>query len=366
MESPPQFNARATAPDADGMVIALERWFNLQTKSKGTIVKRYLRGLAALATSSILTLGSVALAQPVPEYPTKTIRIVVPFPAGGATDILTRAVAERLSQRLGQPVVVENKPGGGANIGALAVVKAPPDGYTLLMGSIGSHSIAVTYYPNIGYDIRRDLAPISTTGTLGNALFLNADVPAQDLAGLVRLAKENPGKFTCGSSGTGGLIHLTCEMFKSRAGVDVLHIPYKGTSMLIPDLVSGRVTMALDTIPPYLPLLKDGKLKVLAVTMSKRSPLLPDVPTIAESGYPDFDSIASYGLFAPAGTPPAIIERLNREVNAAIDDPALQKRMLEQGIELKASTAAQLQAFVEQEVAKWAEVIRVANIQPER
>ena len=325
-----------------------------------------LHHLATLAASSILAIGTQALAQPGPEYPTKSLRIVVPFPAGGATDMLTRGVAERLSQRLGQPVVVENKPGGGANIGALAVAKAPPDGYTLLMGSIGSHSIAVTYYPNVGYDIRRDLVPISTTGTLGNALFLNAEVPASDLASLVKLAKENPGKFTCGSSGTGGLIHLTCEMFKSRAGIDVLHIPYKGTSMLIPDLVSDRVTMALDTIPPYLPLLKDGKLKVLAVTTATRSPLLPDVPTIAESGYPGFDSIASYGLFAPAGTPAAIIERLNREVNAAVDDPALQQRMLEQGIELKGSTAAQLQAFVEQEVAKWAEVIRTANIQPER
>ena len=312
-----------------------------------------LHHLATLAASSILAIGTQALAQPGPEYPTKSLRIVVPFPAGGATDMLTRGVAERLSQRLGQPVVVENKPGGGANIGALAVAKAPPDGYTLLMGSIGSHSIAVTYYPNVGYDIRRDLVPISTTGTLGNALFLNAEVPASDLASLVKLAKENPGKFTCGS-------------FKSRAGIDVLHIPYKGTSMLIPDLVSDRVTMALDTIPPYLPLLKDGKLKVLAVTTSTRSPLLPDVPTIAESGYPGFDSIASYGLFAPAGTPAAIIERLNREVNAAVNDPALQQRMLEQGIELKGSTAAQLQAFVEQEVAKWAEVIRVANIQPER
>ena len=252
-----------------------------------------LHHLATLAASSILAIGTQALAQPGPEYPTKSLRIVVPFPAGGATDMLTRGVAERLSQRLGQPVVVENKPGGGANIGALAVAKAPPDGYTLLMGSIGSHSIAVTYYPNVGYDIRRDLVPISTTGTLGNALFLNAEVPASDLASLVKLAKENPGKFTCGSSGTGGLIHLTCEMFKSRAGIDVLHIPYKGTSMLIPDLVSDRVTMALDTIPPYLPLLKDGKLKVLAVTTSTRSPLLPDVPTIAESGYPGFDSIAS-------------------------------------------------------------------------
>lgn len=331
-----------------------------------SILSSILFRLAALATTSVMGLGVAAHAQPAPDYPSKTVRIVVPFPAGGATDILTRAVAERLSVRLGQPVVVENKPGGGANIGALSVAKAAPDGYTLLMGSIGSHSIAVSYYPNVGYDIRRDLMPIATTGTLGNALFVNNAVPVTDIAGLVKLARENPGKLTCGSSGTGGLIHLTCEMFKARAGIDVLHIPYKGTSMLLPDLVSDRVTMALDTIPPYLPLLKDGKLKALAVTTSKRSPLLPGVPTIAESGYPGFDSIASYGLFAPAGTSPAIIERLNREVNAVVDDPVLQQRMLEQGIELKGSTTAQLQAFVEQEVNKWAEVIKAANIQPER
>lgn len=329
-------------------------------------MKSAFRLLAGFASAGVLAASCFAQTQTSETYPAKTIKIVVPFPAGGATDMLTRGVAERLAQRLGQPVVVENKPGGGANIGALAVAKSAPDGYTLLMGSIGSHSIAVTYYPNVGYDIRRDLAPISTTGTLGNALFINSEIPASDVASLVKLAKENPGKFTCGSSGTGGLIHLTCEMFKSRAGIDVLHVPYKGTSMLIPDLVTGRVTMSLDTIPPYLPLLKDGKLKVLAVTTAKRSPLLPDVPTIAESGYPGFDSIASYGLFAPAGTPAPIIERLNREVNAAVSDPALQQRMLEQGIELKGSTPAQLQTFVEQEVAKWAEVIRVANIQPER
>ncbi len=325
----------------------------------------FLRQSRIILTVLTLTGTLTAVAQQPTPYPTKTIKVVVPFPAGGATDILTRSITEKLSQQLGQPVVVENKPGGGANIGAAIVAKAAPDGYTLLMGSIGSHSIAVSYYKNAGYDIRKDLMPISTTGTLGNAVFIGNDTPATNLAELVALARAKPGAYTCGSSGTGGLIHLTCEMFKGVADIDVLHIPYKGTSALIPDLVSGRVTMALDTIPPYLPLLKSGKLKVLAVTTATRSPLLPDVPTIAESGYPGFESVARYGLFAPAGTAESIIEKLNREVNIALKDPALKEKLLEQGIEIQGSTPQELKALVAGEVDKWAQVIKAGNIQPE-
>ena len=233
------------------------------------------------------------------------------------------------------------------------------------MGSIGSHSIAVTYYPNVGYDIRRDLVPISTTGTLGNALFLNAEVPASDLASLVKLSKENPGKFTCGSSGTGGLIHLTCEMFKSRAGIDVLHIPYKGTSMLIPDLVSDRVTMALDTIPPYLPLLKDGKLKVLAVTTATRSPLLPDVPTIAESGYPNFEADQWYGLVAPAGTPEPIIAKLNARINQALESAELKARFQSEGAIPNPTTPQAFGAHIASELARWKPVVQAGHIKPD-
>lgn len=314
--------------------------------------------LASVALASSL----IATSSAQDAYPSKPIKVVVPFPAGGATDILTRAITEKLAQRIGQSVIIENKPGAGANIGAATVAKAAPDGYTLLMGSIGSHSISVTYHKDPGYNFQKDLMPISAAGTLSNVVVVGNSVPANNLAELVAYAKANPGKLTCGSSGTGGLIHLTCEMFKSAAGIDVLHVPYKGTSLLMPDLISGRVTMSLDTLPPYLPMLKDKKVRALAITTSKRSPLVPDLPTIAESGYPGFESVASYGFFAPAGTPKAIIDKLNKEINVVLLDPQLKDKLLALGIEIEGSTPEALQKFVDGEVSKWARVIKTSNI----
>ena len=325
-------------------------------------LNRYLKALLA-----IITFGAwlPAPAQAQDTYPSKPLKVVVPFPAGGATDILTRAITEKLAIKLGQSVVIENKPGAGANIGAAYVAKAAPDGYTILMGSIGSHSIAVSYYKDPGYHFKKDLTAISTAGTLSNIVVVGNELPVKNLAELVALAKKDPGKLTCGSSGTGGLIHLTCEMFKVAAGVDILHIPYKGTSLLMPDLISGRVTMALDTLPPYLPMLKDGKVRALAITTAKRSALFPDLPTVAESGYPGFESVASYGFFAPTGTPPAIITRLNRDINAVLVDPELKAKLVQQAIEIEGSTPEALAAFVDGEIAKWAAVIKASNIQRE-
>jgi tripartite-type tricarboxylate transporter receptor subunit TctC len=304
-------------------------------------------------------------AQAQDNYPNKPIKVVVPFPAGGATDILTRAITEKLAVRIGQSVIIENKPGAGANIGAATVAKAAPDGYTILMGSIGSHSISVTYHKDPGYNFKKDLMPISSAGSLSNIVVIGNEVPAKNLKELVAYAKANPGKLTCGSSGTGGLIHLTCEMFKIAAGIDVLHVPYKGTSLLMPDLISGRVTMALDTLPPYMPMLKEGKVRALAITTAKRSSLMPDLPTVAESGYPGFESVAVYGFFAPAGTPAAIIKKLNADINAVLLDPELKDKLLKVGIEVEGSTPEALAAFVDKEIAKWAAVIKAGNIKPE-
>jgi len=325
-------------------------------------LNRYLNSLLAIVTLSVAVLSP---AQAQDTYPSKPLKVVVPFPAGGATDILTRAITEKLAVKLGQSVVIENKPGAGANIGAAYVAKAAPDGYTILMGSIGSHSIAVSYYKDPGYHFKKDLIAISTAGTLSNIVVVGNELPVKNLAELVALAKQDPGKLTCGSSGTGGLIHLTCEMFKVAAGIDVLHIPYKGTSLLMPDLISGRVAMALDTLPPYLPMLKDGKVRALAITTAKRSALMPALPTVAESGYPGFESVASYGFFAPTGTPPAIIERLNREINTVLLDPELNAKLAQQAIEIEGSTPQALAAFVDGEIAKWANVIKASNIQRE-
>ncbi len=311
----------------------------------------------------VALLGAPAIAQD--HYPSKTIKVVVPFPAGGATDILARAVIEKLSPRLGQPMVIENRPGAGANIGASAVAHAAPDGYTLLMGSMGSHSAAISYYKTLTYNFRKDLTPISRTGTMGNAVMVSVDNPANTLAELIASIRAKPGEFTCGSSGTGGQIHLTCEMFKTAAGLNVLHIPYKGTTMLIPDLMAGRVNMTLDNIPPYLALLKSGKIKALAVTMLERSPLLPEVPTIAESGFPGFDSVAAYAMFAPTGTPAPIITQLNTEINAVLGDPKLKANMREQGIEIQGSTPQAVSDYLDREIAKWSEVIKISNIAQE-
>ncbi len=328
-------------------------------------LKKFLQFSTHIAFASSAILGLTQLAHAQDAYPSKSIKVVVPFPAGGATDILTRAITEKLSQKIGQPVVIENKPGAGANIGAASVAKAAPDGYTLLMGSIGSHSIAVTYYKDPGYNFQKDLVAVSAAGTLPNIVVTGMEVKANNLKELVALAKAEPGKLTCGSSGTGGLIHLTCEMFKATAGVDILHIPYKGTSLLMPDLISGRVTMALDTLPPYIQMLREKKVKALAITTAKRSSLYPDLPTVAESGYPGFESVASYGFFAPAGTPPAIIALLNREINVVLKDPALKEKLQQQGIEIEGSTPEALAAFANGEVAKWAKVIKDSNIKPE-
>ena len=323
------------------------------------------RLFALLGLSLTLACSAFNPVQAQDAYPNKPIKVVVPFPAGGATDILTRAITEKLALRFGQSVIIENRPGAGANIGAATVAKAPPDGYTILMGSIGSHSISVTYHKDPGYNFKKDLMPISSAGSLSNIVVIGNDVPAKNLQELVAYAKANPGKLTCGSSGTGGLIHLTCEMFKIAAGIDVLHVPYKGTSLLMPDLISGRVTMALDTLPPYIPMLKEGKVRALAITTATRSSLVPDLPTIAESGYPGFESVAVYGFFAPTGTPTAIIKKLNADINAVLLDPELKDKLLKVGIEVAGSTPAALAAFVDKEIAKWAAVIKAGNIKSE-
>jgi tripartite-type tricarboxylate transporter receptor subunit TctC len=326
------------------------------------------RGLAAVCLLASLYSLPFAQAQSPAKlpggYPAKPIHIIVPFPAGGATDILTRVVADKLGARLGQTVIVDNKPGAGANIGAEAAAKSAPDGYTLLMGSVASHSISVTYYKTLAYDFRRDLAPISMVGHVPSVLVITTSLPAKTVPELIAYAKANPGKLNFASSGTGALIHLTGEMFKQMAGIDIVHVPYKGTALFLPDLIDGRVSMSLDSMPPHLPHIKSGKLRALAVTSAKRSPVLPDLPTVAET-LPGFEAVAPYALFAPTGTPPDIIALLNREVNAVLLMPDVRDKLAEQGIDVAGSTPDALAATVRTEIAKWAKVIKDGNIKPE-
>jgi len=304
-------------------------------------------------------LAPMAVAQ---SYPARPIRFVVPFPPGGGVDIVARSIGEKLSQRLGQPVVIDNKPGAGTTIGTDAAAKSAPDGYTFLVGPIGGQAIVLLMHKQLSFDIRRDFAPVTRIGYGTIALIVPQSSKARSVADLVALARASPGKMTYASSGVGALIHLTGEMFTQAAGVKMVHVPYKGTTQILPDLLDGRVDMALDSLPAYLPHLKSGKVRALAVAARKRSTQLPEQPTLIESGLSGVVSATDYGLFAPAGTPNEVIALLNRETNAVLQMPDLRARLLAQGIEVSGSTPEALKDELLDEIAKWAKVIQQGNI----
>lgn len=300
------------------------------------------------------------------DYPVKVIRFVESVGVGAGADILARAIADQLTRRLHQTVIVDSRPGVAGNLAAEIVAKAPPDGYTLFMSSLAANAINASYYSSLNYDLRRDFAPISKFAQIAEGLFVGPGIPANNLAEFTAMIKAAPpAKYSCASSGTGGLLHLTCEMYKKAAGVDVLHVPYKGSMVFLPELTVGSVTMVFDNIPIYVPLVKAGKMKALAVTTVARSPVLPNVPTAIESGLPGMVSMGLFGLLAPAATPPHIIQLLNREVVAVLSDAALREKMLQQGIEAESSSPAELRDMIQVEIAKWARVIKDAGIRPE-
>ena len=311
-----------------------------------------------LAAVAFLLAASGASAQ----YPSKPVRIVVPFPPGGGVDIVARAVGEKLAPRLGQAVVIDNKPGAGTTIGGDAVAKSAPDGYTLLLGPIGSQTIVLLTYKNLSYDIRRDFAPITRIGDGTIVLVVPQSSRATSVKELVALAKAKPGHLTFASSGTGALIHLTGEMFKQAAGIDLTHVPYKGTTQILPDLLDGRIDMALDSLPAYLPHIRSAKVRALAIASTKRSPLMPELPTIAEAGVPGVVAMTDYALYAPAATPKDVVALLNREMQAVLQTPDLQAKLAAQGIETGGSTPEALRSEILEEVAKWDKVIRAANL----
>jgi tripartite-type tricarboxylate transporter receptor subunit TctC len=315
------------------------------------------------AVAAMLLLGALpAFAQ---QYPARPIRFIVPFPPGGGVDIVARAVGEKLSPRLGQPVIVENKPGAGTTIGTEAAARSAPDGYTFLVGPIGSQAIVHHMYPKKAFDIRRDFAPVARIG-YGTIVFVvpNAS-PAASVKDFVAMAKANPGRLTFASSGVGALIHLTGEMFKQAAAIELTHVPYKGSTQILPDLLDGRVDMALDSLPAYIPHLKAGRLRALAVASRERSSLMPELPTMAEAGVPGVVSATDYALYAPAGTPKEIILLLNRETNAALQIPELREKLAAQGIEAVGGTPESVQAQLADDIARWGRVIAEAKIKPE-
>jgi tripartite-type tricarboxylate transporter receptor subunit TctC len=311
------------------------------------------RGIALAGL--LATLASGAWAQ---AYPTKPIRLVVPFPPGGATDILARAVAQKLTDKWGQPVVVDNRPGAGGNIGSELVAKAAPDGYTLEMGTVGTHAINASLYAKMPYDHVKDFAPVILVAGVPNVLEVNPSLPVNTVQELIAYAKANPGKLNFASSGNGTSIHLAGELFKVMAGVQMTHIPYKGSGPALQDLIGGQVQLMFDNLPPSLPQIKAGKLRALAVTSSTRSPALPDTPTIAESGLPGYEASSWFGVLAPAGTPPAIIAKLNAEIAAWLATPEAKEKMVALGANIGGGSPEDFAKHIAAETAKWQKVVK--------
>ena len=316
-------------------------------------------GVVAAALSLALTAAS-ALAQT--SYPDQPIRILVGFTAGGAPDITGRLLAEKFSETWGKPVVLENVTGAGGNVATERVAKAAPDGHTLLMGANASLIFSPSMYDKLAYDPIKDFAPISRIFITANVLVVHNDVPAKTLPELIALARREPGKLTYAHAGAGTSQHLAAELLKSMAQIDIQPVAYRGTTHLLPDLLAGRVTMSFANIVNVVPLVREGKLRAFAVTSLKRSAIAPDLPTMAESGYPDFEAVPWLGLMAPAGTSPAIIDKLHHETVRVLALPDVRKKLGDLGLDIVGGTPAEFSAVIAREIPQWAKLIKAAGI----
>jgi len=296
------------------------------------------------------------------RYPAKAIHIIVPFAPGGSTDIFARLIGDRLSAALGQPVPIENRSGAGGNIGADAVAKASPDGYTLLMATTGVMAINNALYKSMTYDAAKDLEPVIFVASISNVLAVPAELPAKNVKELIALAKAKPGTLTFASSGAGSSTHLSAELFKSLTGVEVEHVPFKGSGQALVDVIAGRVSMIFDNMPSALPHIKSGKLRALGVTGLQRSSALPEVPTIAEAGVPGYDSLSWSGIAAPAGTPKETVARLNRAIDAILASAEMRAKLADQGGEAIGGSPERFGAHIRAEREKWGRLIRERNI----
>jgi len=323
-------------------------------------IRRSVLGLAAIAAFAFAAVGPASAQGAYPERP---ITMVVPFPAGGSTDLVARVVAEKMSQDLGQQIVVDNRGGAGGNVGAAAAAKADPDGYTILMGTVATHALNPALYKKMPYDPVKDFAPISLLVVVPNVLVVNPDFPAHSVAELIALLKAKPGEYSYASSGNGTPLHLSGELFKTMAGVDMVHVPYKGAGPALIDVMGGHVPIMFDNLPSSTEHIKAGKLRGLAVTTAERAPSMPDLPTIAESGLPGYETYTWNALFAPAGTPPDVIAKLNEAALQALADPDVQAKLQGFGAQVKGSTPNELAAHVRAELAKWAPVVKTSGAQ---
>lgn len=314
---------------------------------------------AALGATAGAVLPGIVSAQE--TWPAKPVRLVIPFPPGGATDILGRMVAQDLGKALGVSIVVENRPGAGGNIGAEIVAKSPPDGYTILMCTISTQAINPSLYPRLTFDPNKDLTPVTLFATVPNVLVVNPSVPANNVTELIALAKSRPGKLNYGSSGNGTSIHLSGELFKSMTGTFMTHIPYRGSAPAIADLMAGQLDLMFDNLPSAIAHIRSGKLRALGVTSPKRSPSMPELPTIAEAGVPGFDATSWFGVMAPTGTPAPIVNRMQQILARALGTPENRERLLGLGAEGVGNTPEAFGQFIRTETVKWANLVRISG-----
>lgn len=316
---------------------------------------------ARLLFCALLLVAGGTAARAEGDWPGRPIKLVDPFPAGGPVDIVARLVARYLGERLGQQIIVDNRPGAGGTLGTSLVAHSAADGYTLLLGSSATHGINVSLYPSLPYDPIRDFAPVSLVARIVHVIVVNPSVPAHSMKELIALARAKPGQLYFGSPGNGTNMHLVCEMLKARFNLNIVHVPYRGGPPAMQDLLAGRVQMMCDFVPQSLPHIRAGKLRPLAVTGPGRSPQLPDVPTMAEAGIPDFVTTAWLGLFAPAGTPAAVVDRIYQELVKVDANPEYRRRIVEAGAENVTMPPADFAAFEAAEIARWREVVRISG-----
>ena len=320
-------------------------------------MKTTIRWFAA----AVLSVAAVGAAQ-AQSYPNKPVRLIVPYPAGGTTDIIARVAAQQLSERLKQPFVVENKAGANGAIGSVEVARAPADGYTLLMGTASTHGINSAVYKSLPYDAVKDFAPVTIVASTPNIIAVHPSVPAKNLQELLALTKAQPGKLNYGSTSLGGSPHMSAELLKMMAGVDMVHVPYKGAAPMLTDLMGGQVQVGFDNLPSTINFVRSGRVRAIAVTTPQRWPGAPDIPTVAESGLPGYEVSGWFGLLAPAGTPPAVLATIQQALAEAVKQPDINKQMLELGAQPVANTPDAFAKLVQADVAKWRDVVKTTGV----
>ena len=299
------------------------------------------------------------------SYPARPIRIIVPYTPAGTTDILARLIGQKMTESWGQPVIVDNRPGANGNIGTEIAARATPDGYTIIMGAAATHSINNTLYPKLSWDAVRDFAPISLAARVPNILVVGNSLPVRSVKELIAYAKANPGKLNYGSPGNGSTAHLSMELFKSMTGVNLNHIPYKGSAGVLADVLAGQISLTMDNIPVYLPQVRAGKIRALGVSSARRTPAAPEIPTVSEAGVPGLEAVTWFGLLAPVNTPKPIVEKLSAETARILKLADVNKRISELGAEPVGSTPQQYAAFIQSEIVKWRKVIKDAGVRLE-